>query len=260
MVKIDRNMNTRQTRGLNTLSGSLYRKRVDQKIQGPKTPILSELESSKNDIVPRNKMSLKEGLINAVKQGKYILIGEDHSPCVESIRWEIKDTLKLLKKIGVTRMAFEIDYIHQPLLQTLDFNSLFILSDLKREISNRIPEGNYRMLVEAKKIGMQVLFIDDHSLFNSEADHYQRQQRRDDTMFKIIENTKDAGKTLIYIGSSHVYQNCTEKFTGSENNYITDMVIVSFPFDMFPLLMRHLCQTRKEYFLRILCPLLVRYL
>jgi hypothetical protein len=157
-------------------------------------------------------MSLKEGLINAVKQGKYILIGEDHSPCVESIRWEIKDTLKLLKKIGVTRMAFEIDYIHQPLLQTLDFNSLFILSDLKREISNRIPEGNYRMLVEAKKIGMQVLFIDDHSLFNSEADHYQRQQRRDDTMFKIIENTKDAGKTLIYIGSSHVYQNCTEKF------------------------------------------------
>lgn len=178
------------------------------------------------DFIESHKEKISDGLARLIKDHKFVLVGERHSPEVDSIRQEIAQSLSELREQGLTNIALELNVDYQEMIDNFDYAS----PDIKDVLRSKIPwpgwqDGNFDVLIEAKRAGLKVQLIDcdykkipgyheNLALWNNE---------RDEKMFSNLESgiSEDA-KILVYIGSNHVHKKVIEKRTTGKSEDAKD--------------------------------------
>ena len=176
---------------------------------------LNEEEKKTKNFIESKKKNVSDALIKIIKEKKFILIGERHLSDCEPIRNEVAASLAGLKKEGLTHIALESESKNQLFIDSLDYSNSKILEALKEgKISNGWEDGNYNVLIEAKRLGLQVVLIDyDDGREDKDRDNAKWQNARDNHMGETINSQIDNNsKMLVFIGSGHVHKKEVEGY------------------------------------------------
>ena len=193
-----------------------------------------ELIAATRAYVLKHKATVADVLEKELKNGaRFVLIGEHHWKELEGQRRSVASSLTQLKEAGLTHVGIEADRGLQDALDTLSLDVL----DSEQEVEQclKLPsweKGLAAIVVEAKKLGLRVLCIDDYAELhehNKRWAGYGRSEnpdgtsslanfpdaywnglahieyRRNQDMCTYVEHHVAAtGKILIYIGQAHV--------------------------------------------------------
>lgn len=180
-------------------------------------PELNEQEKACQEFVKANKQTVSDALVTLIKNKRFVLVGEHHldSEC-EPIRREIAVALVKLQQEGLTHIALEASALKQEDVDSLDFGDTKIKQILKE---HRIGgagwgEGNFDILIIAKRLGLKVVLVDHNDgRPDSAKDNAQWQNERDTKMMASIQSQiDDKSKVLVFIGSAHVHKRSIENF------------------------------------------------
>ena len=178
-----------------------------------------DLEEAK-EFVEQHKMSVEDGLSRLVDGHTFVLVGENHSnvPEANMAREAVATSLEKLKEHGLTHVVVEADRQYQKETDDLDSND----PDSKTKLDKITPggfwnEGNDEIILEAKRLGLRVVFADhtNEELRQSGDDSYagRLHSERDKKIYGTLQEelTLDPeAKTLIYFGDAHIQQHPTE--------------------------------------------------
>jgi len=183
----------------------------------PGNPELTEQEKECQEFVEANKKTVSEALVGLIKEKQFVLVGEHHLDYeCEPIRQEIAVALVKLQQEGLTHIALEASASKQQDVDSLDFGDPKIKQILKEHRVGGAGwgEGNFDILIMAKRLGIKVILIDHNDgRANSARDNAQWQNERDTNMMASIQSQiDDKSKVLVFIGSAHVHKRSVEKF------------------------------------------------
>jgi hypothetical protein len=147
-----------------------------------------------------------------LKTKKVILVGEHHFSESEPVRQSIKNSLSRMKKAGLTHVLLERSSSYQKIIDQLDFNRPDIAQELDR--LKVLPvgwgKGDIDILVETKRLGLSVFFIDS-SKDGDDQHSAAYENMRDAHMMDIIRpQLGNNSKILIFIGNAHVQKKIVE--------------------------------------------------
>ncbi len=178
------------------------------------------------EFIEAHKEKIPDALLRLLKDHQFILVGERHALEAEPIRREIAKCLPALREGGLTDVALELDIKDQALVDSLDYSDPQVRDLLKKKIiAPQWNDGNFDILIEAKKNGLKVRLIDctykevpgyrkDEALFNNE---------RDEIMFSNLTDAIKDSKTLVVVGTNHVPEKITVEKMDGKNEYIKRM-------------------------------------
>ena len=171
---------------------------------------VKQQERGVSDYIEANKESVADALSRLVKDSRFVLVGEAHLEECESLRREVISALAKLQKEGLTHIALEAPSVNQEIIDSADYSDPNIKKILQQRhvAGSGWLEGNYDILIAAKKLGLKVALIDyDDGRPDSERDNANWQNLRDGRMIKTINGQIDEeSKMLIFIGSAHVHK------------------------------------------------------
>jgi len=220
------------------------------------------IQTECREFVESHKETVLDGLGRLIKDNRFVLCGDYHSPEAEQIQCAIAESLSKLRDQGLKKVCLEVGYDKQEMIDGLNYNDPNI-KDVLKKMELGVPkwfDGNYDILIAAKRAGLKVQFIDypNKQLPGYGKDMALWSNSRDEKMFSIVkEDSEENDKTLIVIGSKHVYKNVVDKHGkgkgenrkyeeikvlgthlsekyGSENVASIRLVLSSEPFDYIP--------------------------
>ncbi len=199
-----------------------YLEEINKKKGADSESSVEEIERLRTEIecryfIESNKKKIPDALIQLVKGCKFVLVGEGHLSEAEPIRQEVAKSLAELQKEGLTHVALEVDSNKQELVDSLDYSDPSIRNILKKSKLG-LPgwfDGNFDILIEAKRLGLKVQLIDysPEAVSQEKKDTALFQNLRDSRMFDMINSeTNKESKILVFIGSRHVHKKPVDSF------------------------------------------------
>lgn len=168
--------------------------------------------------IAENGMAVLVALSKFLRNSQFVLLGDNHSSSVETnaMRNSVTKSLERLKIEGLTYLALELPANLQGLINELDCSTPSSRILAVGKLIEVIPLELIEMLIEAKRVGLNILCIDDSdpNLHNGPlANTAYAQNTRDETMFQVLSaNVKPTDKVLIFIGSAHVHKKSVESY------------------------------------------------
>lgn len=176
--------------------------------------------------IQAHAISISDLLQKEIVNTDYLLVGEHHDDALAAMRAEVTALLSQLKEKGLTHIAFELNKLQGEGLDALDYS----ISDeeLKSQMRPLIHEynswdsdGMLEMFIEAKRLGLEVLYVDKvvPAALRRNGDF---ENSRDLNMLSVInENVKEGEKVLVWIGASHVHESPTSRIVPSFEGFVT---------------------------------------
>jgi len=169
-------------------------------------PLEKEVEVS--NFIEASKRSVPEALSGMIKDSRFVLVGEMHTGECEPVRHDVVNSLARLQREGLTHVALELKSDHQRIIDSLDYSD----PDIKKVLDGKNirpilwSDGNWDILIEAKRLGLKVVLLDyDDGRPESEHENSRWQNLRDSKMEEVLSGQIDEeSKTLILIGNDHV--------------------------------------------------------
>lgn len=171
---------------------------------------MSPQEQEILDFIESHKQPVAEALTQLIKDNRFVLVGESHLDESEPVRREIAIALAKLQQKGLTHVALEADSANQGIIDDLDFSDPRIKEILKEKRVAGVGwgDGNFDVLITAKRLGLKVILIDyDDGRPDSKRDNPQWQNLRDSRMIETInDRTGEESRVLIFIGNDHIHK------------------------------------------------------
>ncbi len=187
----------------------------------PTEAALTMMEEETRAFVERNREPVSDALDRLFKEKRFVLVGEHHLSECEPVREALAQLLATLQKEGLTHIALEAPALQQQIIDGMDFSHDNIVDMLKEK--HIVPlgwaDGNYSLLVMAKRLGLKVVLIDhDDGRPDALRANAAWQNERDEHMMKRLKETvQPDSKVLVFIGSAHVH---TREVEGYRDGFV----------------------------------------
>lgn len=165
--------------------------------------------------IEAHRMPVGEGLCAMVQRSRFVLVGEAHLPDVEPIRADVAAALPSMQRAGLTHVALEADASQQQLVDSLDYSDPNVMDTLKGLLGVAgWFEGNFQILVQAKRLGLRVVLIDGQDgRPKSKQNSALYQNDRDAQMTATLLGAMgEHDRALVFIGNRHVHKRETESY------------------------------------------------
>lgn len=126
----------------------------ERELSAQEREVLSYIESYKRQV--------SDALSELQKDSRFVLVGEAHLSDSEPVREAVATALARLQQEGLTHVALEANSTNQEIIDSLDYSDPDIKKNLKQKRVAGVGwgEGNFDILIQAKRLGLKVVLID----------------------------------------------------------------------------------------------------